>query len=67
MTIELEIAWRLININRNQIVWQETIMTSSIGGPGVAWNFFVRIKLLSEKAAKENVRTAMNKISKLNL
>lgn len=64
-TVTLETGWTLKR--GGTVVWQEAIKSSFTATTSDAFAAVTRLRLATEGAAKENIKTGLSKISKLNL
>lgn len=67
MTVFLEIGWTLSHRPSGRVIWQESIKTSNSGSVGTAFVAAERLRITTERAARESVEQAIQKISRLQL
>jgi len=67
MTSSVEAGWTLMNTAKKTVVWQESIATPYTASVSDALIGAERVKLTWEGAVRENIKTALEKISRVNL
>lgn len=63
----VEIAWTLSRLDSGDILWRESIETSHTTKADAAFGLYARVNLSAEAATKENIKTALERISKIPL
>jgi len=66
-TIDMEMAWSLVNARTGNIVMRESIKSSHTTGAGEAFAGVTRIRLAVEGAAQDNIHQGLQKIAALSL
>ncbi len=66
-TIDMEMAWSLVNARTGDIVMRESIKSSYTATAGDAFAAVTRIRLAVEGAAQNNIRQGLQKIAALSL
>lgn len=66
-TVTVEMAWSLTEIGTDAVIWQESIETTHTTPPEAAFNLRKKSNMAAEAATKENIRIALERISKLQL
>jgi hypothetical protein len=67
MTSTIEAGWTLTNTAKKTVVWQESITTPFTASVSDAVIGAERVKLTWEGAVRENIKAALEKISRVNL
>ncbi|MEN8803532.1 MAG: hypothetical protein ABF297_16295, partial [Thiogranum sp.] len=66
-TIDMEMAWSLVNGRTGDVVMRESIKSSHTSSAGEAFAATKRIRLAVEGATQDNIRQGLQKISELPL
>jgi hypothetical protein len=66
-TVLVEMAWMLYRGDGSELIWRETIETSHTAEKDAAFGLYQRVNLAAEAATKDNIKTALERISKLAL
>ena len=66
-TIDMEMAWSLLNMKTGDAVMRESINSSHTTSVGAAFAAVTRIRMAVEGAAQENIRKGLQKIANLSL
>ena len=66
-TIDMEMAWSLVNTKSGDAVMRESIKSSHTGTAGEAFAAVTRIRIAVEGAAEDNIRQGLKKIAALPL
>ena len=66
-TIDMEMAWSLVNAGTGDVVMRESIKSSHTATAGEAFAAVTRIRLAVEGAAQDNIRQGLEKIAALPL
>ena len=66
-TIEMEMAWSLVNTKTGDVVMKESIKSTYTAGATDAFAAVTRIRIAVEGAARNNIRQGLQKIAELSL
>ncbi|MGB5474090.1 MAG: hypothetical protein WBQ78_11490 [Gammaproteobacteria bacterium] len=66
-TIDMEMAWSLVNTRTGNAVMRESVKSSHTATAGEAFAAVTRIRLAVEGAAQDNIRQGLQKIAALSL
>jgi len=66
-TIDMEMAWSLVNVRTGDAVMKESIKSSYTATAGEAFAAVTRIRIAVEGATQNNIRQGLNKIAALSL
>ncbi len=67
MTVQAEVEWRLTETRTGRGLWTETTNNSYTATVGQAFVGVTRLKLANEGAIRENIKTALERISALSI
>lgn len=65
--VHLEIAWTLSRLDTKTVLWQDSIITSSTAEKSGSIGFMSKVKFATEAAAKANIKTALERLSRIGL
>jgi len=67
MTVKMEAGWTLIQERTKEIVWRESVQSTYTASAGAAFSGAERIRLATEGAARENIKQAIQNLSRVDI
>ena len=66
MTVKLEAGWTLTQVPIGKMIWQESVRSVYTASTSAAFAGVTRLRLATEGAARENIKEAIEKLSRVD-
>lgn len=67
MTTEMTVLWSLSRVDTEETIWQDLVLSSCTATVGDAFVGTTRMRMATEGAARNNIRTALERLAAADL